>query len=212
MLSQWNCLTCSRKTCQTEQEGSKVGIEKKHLVLFIRYAISCSWVGPRTSATRDLSTAILIIASVWLIVQTTRSYISLYFGYIPVKPTCSICCPWKQICPALRKTRVMVLRNPVAGSSIDKECETGVCELGIRYPTLQAIYAGKLNRQSIQVISIDIIYDIIVLLHDIVFDITYNFRCRAEKQMLERRPMMHTIILQARSAWTCIFLSLLGWI
>jgi len=50
----------------------------------------------------------------------------------------------------------------VAGSCIDKEGEAGACELGIRYPTLQAIYAGKLNRQSIQVISMyDIMYDII---------------------------------------------------
>ncbi len=48
------------------------------------------------------------------------------------------------------------------GSSIDKEGEAGACELGIRYPTLQAIYAGKINKQSIQVISTyDIIYNII---------------------------------------------------
>jgi hypothetical protein len=30
----------------------------------------------------------------------------------------------------------------VAGSSIDKEGEAGACELCIRYPTFQAIYAG----------------------------------------------------------------------
>jgi hypothetical protein len=38
----------------------------------------------------------------------------------------------------------------VAGSSIDNEGEASACELGIRYPTLalQAIYAGKLNRQT----------------------------------------------------------------
>jgi hypothetical protein len=29
--------------------------------------------------------------------------------------------------------------------SIDKERETDACELGIRYPTLQLIYAGELN-------------------------------------------------------------------
>ena len=46
----------------------------------------------------------------------------------------------------------------VAASAIDKEGEAGACELGIRYPTLQSIYAGKLNKQSIQVY---IIYDII---------------------------------------------------
>ncbi len=51
----------------------------------------------------------------------------------------------------------------VAGSSIDKAGEASACELGIRYPTLQAIYAWKLNRQKIQVISLyDVIYDIIV--------------------------------------------------
>ena len=37
--------------------------------------------------------------------------------------------------------------DSVAGSSIDKEGEAGACELGIRHPTLQAIYAGKLNRE-----------------------------------------------------------------
>jgi hypothetical protein len=48
------------------------------------------------------------------------------------------------------------------GSSIEKEGEAGACDLGIRYITLQAIYAGKLNRQSIQVISTDdIMSDII---------------------------------------------------
>ncbi len=30
--------------------------------------------------------------------------------------------------------------------------------------------------------------------------------------MLDRRPVLHTIILQARSAWTCIFSSQLVWI
>ncbi len=30
--------------------------------------------------------------------------------------------------------------------------------------------------------------------------------------MLDRRPVLHTIILQARSAWTCIFSSELVWI
>jgi hypothetical protein len=50
----------------------------------------------------------------------------------------------------------------VVGSSIDKEDEAVACEIGIRYPTLLAIYAGKLNKQSIQVIfTSDIIYDII---------------------------------------------------
>jgi hypothetical protein len=50
----------------------------------------------------------------------------------------------------------------VTASSIDREGEAGACELGIRYPTLQSIYAGKQNKQSIQVIIIyDIIYDII---------------------------------------------------
>ena len=80
-------------------------------VFFIRYEISCFWGGPRTSATRDLSTAILIIASVWPIVQTTRRCISLYFSHIPVKVICSTCGPWKQIFSTLRKSRMMVLRN-----------------------------------------------------------------------------------------------------
>jgi hypothetical protein len=47
----------------------------------------------------------------------------------------------------------------VSASTVDKECEAGACELGIRYPTLQSIYAGKLNKHGIQVY---IIYDIIL--------------------------------------------------
>ncbi len=46
----------------------------------------------------------------------------------------------------------------VPASSIDKEGEAGACKVGIRYRTLQSIYAGKLNKQSIQA---NIIYDII---------------------------------------------------
>jgi hypothetical protein len=61
----------------------------------------------------------------------------------------------------------------VPSSSIDKEGEAGACELGIRYPTLKAIYAGKLNKQSIQVISTyDFIYNIICNICDIIIDIT----------------------------------------
>ena len=39
----------------------------------------------------------------------------------------------------------------VSAAAVDKECEASACELGIPYPTLQSIYAGKLNKQSIQV-------------------------------------------------------------
>jgi hypothetical protein len=53
----------------------------------------------------------------------------------------------------------------VTASAADKEGESGACELGIGYPTLQSIYAGKSNKQSIQVtrsmISYLISYDII---------------------------------------------------
>ena len=48
----------------------------------------------------------------------------------------------------------------MVGSSIDKEDAAVACEIGIRNPTLLAIYSGKLNKQSIQV---NIIYDIIDL-------------------------------------------------
>ena len=51
-----------------------------------------------------------------------------------------------------------VAEESASTSTVDKECEAGACELGIRYPTLQSIYAGKLNKQSIQA---TIIYDII---------------------------------------------------
>ena len=49
----------------------------------------------------------------------------------------------------------------VSASTVDKECEAVACELGIRYPTLQSIYAGKMNKQSIQVY---IMYDILCIL------------------------------------------------
>ena len=72
-----------------------------------------------------------------------------------------------------------VAEESVAASTIDKEGEAGSCELGIRYPTLQSIYAGKLNKQSIQV---HIIYDIIMISLLISHMI---YRCREEKPMLE---------------------------
>ena len=68
----------------------------------------------------------------------------------------------------------------VAVSSIDKEGEAGACELGIRYPTLQSILAGKLTKQSIQV---HITYDIITL-YMISYLMSYMMcRCRAGKPM-----------------------------
>ena len=87
----------------------------------------------------------------------------------------------------------------VAASTIDKECEAGACELGIRYPTLQSIYAGKLNKQSIQV---NIMYDIIVLFMIFVLISYMICRCRAEKHMPEQQTAPLTIILRARSPWT----------
>jgi hypothetical protein len=70
----------------------------------------------------------------------------------------------------------------VAAPAVDKEVEAVACELGIRYPTLQSIYAGKLNKQSIQV----------YIIHDIMFCIMISYliscmiyRCREEKRMLE---------------------------
>ena len=98
----------------------------------------------------------------------------------------------------------------VAAYTVDtgKECEAVACELGIRYPTLQSIYAGKLNKQSIQV---NIIYDIIVIFL-ISFMISHMIcRCREEKPMQAQLITMLTIISRARSAWTCIFSSLPVW-
>ena len=75
------------------------------------------------------------------------------------------------------------IEEAVAASTIDKDFEAVACELGIRYPTLQSIYAGALNKQSIQV---HIIYDIIVIFL-ISFMISHMIcRCRAEKPMLEQ--------------------------
>ena len=76
-----------------------------------------------------------------------------------------------------------VAEESVAASSIDKEGEAGACELGIRYPTLQSIYAGKLNKQSIQV---NIIYDIIDLFMISLMISHMICRFRAEKPMLEQ--------------------------
>jgi len=51
-----------------------------------------------------------------------------------------------------------VAEESASTSTVDKECEAGACKLGIRYPTLQSTYSGKLNKQSIQA---NVIYDII---------------------------------------------------
>jgi hypothetical protein len=69
----------------------------------------------------------------------------------------------------------------VSASTVDKECEAVACELGIRYPTLQSIYSGKLNKQSIQV---HIIYDIKDLYMILSLISRIKCRCRAEKRML----------------------------
>jgi hypothetical protein len=98
--------------------------------------------------------------------------------------------------------------EPVSAATVDNECKATACDLGIRYPTLQSIYAGKLNKQSIQV---NIIYDIIfVSMISLIISYMIN-RCRAEKPMLAQQIAMHTIIIRARSAWTCIFSSLPVW-
>ncbi len=51
--------------------------------------------------------------------------------------------------------------DPPTGEKCDRLVETGSSELRLRYPTLQAIFAGKRTRQRIQVRSIicDIMYD-----------------------------------------------------
>jgi hypothetical protein len=69
----------------------------------------------------------------------------------------------------------------VSASTVDKECEAVACELGIQYPTLQSIYSGKLNKQSIQV---HIIYDIRDLYMILSLTSRIKCRCRAEKRML----------------------------
>jgi hypothetical protein len=45
-------------------------------------------------------------------------------------------------------------KKSVAASAVDGEGNAGACELGIQYPTLQSIYVGKSNKQSIQVYDI----------------------------------------------------------
>ena len=70
----------------------------------------------------------------------------------------------------------------VSASTVDKECEAVACELGILYPTLQSIYAGKLNKQSIQVY---IIYEIMFLIMISYLISCMIYRCREEKRMLE---------------------------
>jgi hypothetical protein len=96
----------------------------------------------------------------------------------------------------------------VAAPAVDKEGEAGACELGIRYPTLQSIYAGKLNKQSIQVY---IIYDIMFCIMISYLISCMIYRCREEKRMLELQTAMLTITMLARSAWMCIFSSQPVW-
>jgi hypothetical protein len=96
----------------------------------------------------------------------------------------------------------------VSASSVDKEGEADACELGIRYPTLQSMDAGKLTKQSIQVY---IMYD--VMYSFMISSVITHIKCRrrAEKRMLVRETPLYTITLQERSAWTCIFSSLHAW-
>ena len=89
----------------------------------------------------------------------------------------------------------------VAASSVDKDVDACSCELGIRYPTLQAILTGKLNKQSIQA---NIMYSIIVLFMISLVISPMIYRYRAGKPMQELQKGHHTIILLARSAWMCI--------
>ena len=96
----------------------------------------------------------------------------------------------------------------VPASAVEKECDAVACELGIRYPTLQSIYAGKLNKQSIQV---NIIYDIMFCIMISYLISCMIYRCREEKRMLEQQTAMLTITILARSAWMCIFSSQPAW-
>ena len=55
MPYQLSCLNCSRRTCQNELAGRKVGILKKHTVFSTRCATLFCLVGQRTLLTRALS-------------------------------------------------------------------------------------------------------------------------------------------------------------
>ncbi len=68
-----------------------------------------------------------------------------------------------------------------SSQAVDKEGEAGACKLGIRHPTLQSIYAGKLTKESIQVY---IMYDIIEIFMISMMIQHLKCRCRAEKLML----------------------------
>ena len=111
MPYQWSCLICSRKTCHTEPAGQRAGILRKHTVFCTRCVTFCFLVGPRTSVTKALSMATLITAKNWPIAQTTRRYISRYFGHILARVTCSTSGRWRQIWLTRSKTRVKLLRS-----------------------------------------------------------------------------------------------------
>jgi hypothetical protein len=96
----------------------------------------------------------------------------------------------------------------VPASAVEKECDAVACELGILYPTmptLQSIYARKLNKQSIQG---NIIYDIMFCTMISYLISCMIYRCREGKRMQEQQTAMHTItVLAARIACMCIFSS-----
>jgi hypothetical protein len=50
--------------------------------------------------------------------------------------------------------------DQLSADKLDLLVETGSCELGLRYPTLQAIFGGKRTKQRIELIIYDVIYDI----------------------------------------------------
>jgi hypothetical protein len=53
------------------------------------------------------------------------------------------------------------------------------CELGIQYPTLQSIYAGKLKTQTLEV---NIMYGAMFIIYDIIANIIYDIQVQGRKQ------------------------------
>ncbi len=138
---------------------------------------SREFAGTRTSVTRVLSISILIAASVWLTVLQAHARED-HLQYL--------------FCPTLCNARVMVLRNPslwlvyLLTGRVKQVLGASKLEVGIQYPTEQTEHSGKYHVWYYKLYH--------SLIYDIILDITYDFRCRAEKPILEHQIALLTII------------------
>ncbi len=163
MIYQWSCLNCSKKICQTELAGRKAGISRKHIVFFFRCATFFYSDGLKNFAHQGPEHG--HIANCKLLASCTNNK-EVYLTVLRAHSREGHLQYLRSLEADLADTvqdEGDSAEESVSASSFDREGEVGACEVGIQYPTLQSIYAGKLNKQSIQVHIICDIIDIYMI-------------------------------------------------